>query len=201
LTSGAIETQKESDPMPAPFVSRTRRVSARWIDGNGHVNVRWYLHIFDEAMEETLDALGLGFGLIETHGLSLMALDIGIGYKRELLRGDRVHVTTQQVAFDHKRVHWMQAMYEQENGSLVSTAEWMTAFVNMNSRRSAAIPDDLSRLLTGLQTRHADLALPGAIKMSLQRKVGRDSQLEVDHGQTKVTNGAHACDLARESVL
>lgn len=171
LNRMAIRTQRESDAMPSPFVSRMRRVPARWIDGNGHLNVRWYLHIFDEAMEESLDKLGLGFILIETHGLSIMALEIGIGYKRELLKGERVHVTTQQVAFNHKRVHWMQAMYELENGRLVSTAEWITAFVDMNSRRSSAIPDDLVRLLTDLQAQHGCLDLPGTLTKSLQPSV------------------------------
>jgi acyl-CoA thioester hydrolase len=171
LNRMAIRTQRESDAMPAPFVSHMRRVPARWIDGNGHLNVRWYLHIFDEAMEESLDALGLGFMLIETHGISIMALEIGIGYKRELLKGERVHVTTQQVAFNHKRVHWMQAMYELQTGKLVSTAEWMTAFVDMNSRRSTAIPVDLVPLLTDLQVQHGSLAQPGTLKMSLQPPV------------------------------
>ena len=54
------------DPEPAffaPFVSSAMRVEPGWIDYNGHLNMAYYNVLFDRAVDEVYELLGLGLGL------------------------------------------------------------------------------------------------------------------------------------------
>ena len=53
-----------SDPaspaFPAPFASSLMRVEEAWIDYNGHLNMAYYNVLFDRAVDEFFEALGIG---------------------------------------------------------------------------------------------------------------------------------------------
>ena len=44
----------------APFVSSLMRVEPQWIDYNGHLNMAYYNVLFDRAVDEVYELLGLG---------------------------------------------------------------------------------------------------------------------------------------------
>ncbi|HTQ82203.1 MAG TPA: thioesterase family protein, partial [Pseudolabrys sp.] len=44
----------------APFVSSVMTVEPQWIDYNGHLNVAYYNVLFDRAVDELYELLGLG---------------------------------------------------------------------------------------------------------------------------------------------
>ena len=52
-----------TDPEPvfsAPFVSSLMRIEPPWIDYNGHLNVAYYNVLFDRAVDEVYELIGLG---------------------------------------------------------------------------------------------------------------------------------------------
>ena len=44
----------------APFVSSTMQVEPSWIDYNGHMNMAYYHVLFDRAVDEAFEVVGLG---------------------------------------------------------------------------------------------------------------------------------------------
>ena len=44
----------------APFVSSIMRVEPEWIDYNGHLNMAYYHVLFDRAVDETYELIGVG---------------------------------------------------------------------------------------------------------------------------------------------
>ena len=44
----------------APFVSSMMRVEPQWIDYNGHLNMAYYNVLFDRAVDEVYELLGIG---------------------------------------------------------------------------------------------------------------------------------------------
>jgi acyl-CoA thioester hydrolase len=44
----------------APFVSSLMRVEPAWIDYNGHLNMAYYNVLFDRAVDEVYERLGIG---------------------------------------------------------------------------------------------------------------------------------------------
>jgi acyl-CoA thioester hydrolase len=159
-----------SPPIPAPFVSTSLTVRPEWIDGNGHMNVAYYLKAFDEGFDAAYEAIGFGFDLIESRGVSTMAAEMHITYQGELFEGDPIRIETQLIDFNRKRFHWFQAMRHGQTGQLAATCEWMILFIDMSKRRVAEMPDDIYDLVGRVKAAHAHLPRP--------LEVGRSISLE-----------------------
>ena len=79
----------------APFVSSVMRVEPGWIDYNGHLNMAYYNVLFDRAVDEAYELLGIGAGYVESARCSLFTAEVHVRYLRELHAGDPVRVTFQ----------------------------------------------------------------------------------------------------------
>jgi len=154
-------------PIPAPFVSDDLRVIPEWIDGNGHMNVAYYLKAFDEGFDAAYAAIRFGFDMIERRGVSTMAAEMHITYQGELFEGDPIRIETQLVGFNRKRFHWFQQMRHGETMKLAATCEWMILFIDMSKRRVAEMPDDIFELMTRVKEAHAHLPLPPEVGRSI----------------------------------
>src|SRR5580693_7387613 len=119
--------------MPAPFVSSVMRVEPGWIDFNGHLNMAYYNVLFDRAVDEVYEPLGLGVGYVETARHSTFTAEVHVRYLRELHAGDPVHVTFQLLDFDAKRLHYFEQLFHAEAGWLSATSENLSLHVDMRA--------------------------------------------------------------------
>ena len=158
--------------IPAPFVCNDIVVRPEWIDGNGHMNVAYYLKAFDEGFDAAYQAIGFGFDMIERRGVSTMAAEHHITYQGELFEGDPIRMETQLIDCNRKRFHWFQQMRHRETGKLAATCEWMILFVDMAKRKVAEMPDDLFELANRVKAAHANLPRPPEVGrfISLENK-------------------------------
>jgi len=111
-------------------------VRPEWIDYNGHMNVAYYLLVFDHAADALLDRLGLGLSYRNRENSSLFAVETHITYQREVLDGDRLAVDTRILGYDGKRLHLFHEMGHVGSGDLVATNEVMLLHVDMADRRA-----------------------------------------------------------------
>ena len=74
---------------PAPFVSSVMRVEPQWIDYNGHLNIAYYNVLFDRAVDEIYELLGIGADYLKQHKHSTMAAEVHVRYLREIHEGTR----------------------------------------------------------------------------------------------------------------
>ena len=75
--------------MPAqPLDIYRAPVEAAWIDYNGHMNVAYYVLMFDRATDALLDRLGLGAAYRRRTDHSLFVLESHVTYEREVKAGD-----------------------------------------------------------------------------------------------------------------
>jgi acyl-CoA thioester hydrolase len=157
---------------PAPFLSTSLSVRPEWIDGNGHMNVAFYLKAFDEGFDAAYDAIEFGYSMIERRGISTMAAEMHITYQGELFEGDPIRIETQLVDFDRKRFHWFQTMRHGKTGALAATCEWLILSIDMSKRRVAEMPDDIFATIARVKAAHAALALPPEVgrKISLTNR-------------------------------
>ena len=84
----------------APFVSSTMRVEPAWIDYNGHLNMAYYLVLFDRAIEEAFAVAGLGPDYVGLRGFSYFTAELHTVYRRELAVNEAVRVTVQVIDHD-----------------------------------------------------------------------------------------------------
>jgi acyl-CoA thioester hydrolase len=123
-----------------------------WIDYNGHLNVAYYVLLFDRALDEMLDRFGLGPAYRQQHGCSVFVGEHHVIYDREVLAEARVVIDGRILDVDGRRLVVFQDMRAEygESGEgaaegerdrrPVATCESLCAHVDLASRRSVPWP-------------------------------------------------------------
>ena len=81
--------------IPTPFVSSVMKVEPAWIDYNGHLNMAYYNVLFDRAVDEVYELLGLGLDYLKVQRHSTFTAEVHVRYLRELRECDPVRVSFQ----------------------------------------------------------------------------------------------------------
>ena len=116
-------------------------VRPEWIDINGHMNVAFYVLAFDKAVDDLFARAGVTDDYIRKTGGTTFAVESHVTWKQELTEGQRYRIESRILAYDEKRVHQFQHMYQAEENFLAATAEWMNLHVDLATRRVSAWPD------------------------------------------------------------
>jgi len=146
----------------APFVSSVMRAEPAWIDHNGHLNMAYYNVLFDRAADEVLELLGCGAEYVKSRRRSCFTAEAHVRYLRELHAGDPVRVTFQLLDFDRKRLHTFEQLFHAEHGWVAATSENLSLHVDMQARKTAAFPAEVTRRLAQMKASHARLPRPEA---------------------------------------
>jgi len=155
-----------------PFVSSLMRVEPQWIDYNGHLNMAYYNVLFDRAVDEVYELLGIGPSYLARSGHTTMTAETHVRYLREIHVSTPVRVRFQLLDFDEKRMHYFEELVHAEEGWLSATAENMTLHVDMTAKKVAPWPADVVERLTAMKEAHARLPRPEAAgrRIAMPRK-------------------------------
>ena len=153
----------ESEPLFfAPFVSSIMRVEPAWIDYNGHLNMAYYNVLFDRAVDEIYEVVGIGAQYLKERHCSLFTAEVHVRYLREVHADDPVRVTFQLLDYDAKRLHYFEQLFHAVEGWVSATSENMALHVDMAAKKTANFSNDAMRRLAGLKAAHAKLPRPEA---------------------------------------
>src|ERR1700716_926082 len=146
--------------IPAPYQRFEGEVLPEWIDWNGHLNLAYYVVLFDRATDLLFDELGLGLDyrrneekgtfVVETHNL----------YERELLVGERVRVATQILGNDSKRLHLAHEMFSLTSRQRTATQELMYLHTAPPARRVVPWLAEAHERVAAAAATHARLRRP-----------------------------------------
>ncbi len=145
---------------PAPFVSSIMRIEPQWIDYNGHLNVAYYNVLFDRAVDEVYEPLGLGPDYLKQRKHSTMVVEAHVRYLREVHLDAPLRVKIQLLGFDAKRIHLFEHLVHADEGWVSATSESMTVHVDMTAKKVAPFPAGVLRALERMQAAHAGLPVP-----------------------------------------
>ncbi len=148
---------------PAPFVSSVMRVEPAWIDYNGHLNMAYYNVLFDRAVDETYEMLGIGLDYLKRTNHSTFTAEVHVRYLREIHEGNPVQVEFQLLDYDEKRIHYFETLKHAEQGWVSATSENMTLHVDMGAKKVAPFPEDVLQRLEAMKAAHARLPLPDGV--------------------------------------
>ena len=146
--------------IPAPFDVYRARVRPEWIDNNHHMNMGYYVVVFDLATDAWLAWVGLDEAHRRTQRVTTFCLEAHVTYHREVREGDPLRFTTRLLAFDRRRIHYFHEMYNAEAGYLASTNELVSLHVSQETRRAAPMAPEILDRLAHVQKAHD--ALPRA---------------------------------------
>ena len=172
----AHDIQSPASDFPAPFVSSLMRVEPQWIDYNGHLNMAYYNVLFDRAVDEVYESLGIGPSYLKRTGHSTFSAEVHVRYLREIHENDPVRVEFQLLDFDEKRIHYFETLKHADEGWVSATSENMTLHVDMTAKKVAPFPADVLRRLAAVKAAHAKLPVPAgagrSIKMPAPKPAG-----------------------------
>jgi len=144
----------------AALALHSETVLPEWVDYNGHMNVAFYVLIFDHATDAFLDFLKLDANHREKTGGSVFVVESHVTYDQEVMEGVSVSVTTQVLGADAKRLHLFHRMFETGSDLVAATNELMILHVDLNTRRVAPFPEIAQNRMTELVDLHKSLGKP-----------------------------------------
>ena len=151
-------SQKTS--IPAPFERFEGEVLPEWIDYNGHMNLAYYVVLFDQATDLLFDELDLGLDYRRDTGKGTFVAETHTLYESELLVGARVRVATRIVGSDDKRLHLAHEMFEIGSDKRAAAQELMFLHVDLVARRVCPFSLELHARVATWTAVHAGLPRP-----------------------------------------
>jgi acyl-CoA thioester hydrolase len=110
-------------------------------DHVGHMNVMWYVGKFDEATWNFFAKLGLTPAYLRDAGRGMAAVQQNITYKRELLAGDVVEVSTSLLEIGTRSVRFMHEMRNGATGEVAAVCELTGVHLDRQARKSVAFAE------------------------------------------------------------
>ena len=152
---------------PAIFDEYRDSVRPEWIDENQHLNMGYYVVVFDFATDAWLDHIGLGAEHKRAEQVTTFTLESHVNYLQELRAGDPLRFTTQLLAFDEKRIHYVHCMHHAREGFLAATNELMSLHVSGQTRRAAPMASIVTTRLSQLLAVHSQHEAPAQVGRSI----------------------------------
>jgi carnitine 3-dehydrogenase len=165
LLDRALPEQPGERDVGVPLRLLETRVPAAWVDYNGHAHESTYLRLTGDATDALLNLVGVDAAYRRERG-SYFTVETHIRHLREMKAGDLVHVTTQILGADEKRIHVFHRVLNGDEE--LATVEQMLLHVGAaDARASAAGPEVLARV-RALADGHGALEQPPRVGRSIE---------------------------------
>lgn len=115
-----------------------------YLDAMGHMNVRWYMALFDTSVWNLFIAHGLDENYFVRKQMGVFALKHFIQYFSEVKVGETVAMRIRLLGRTEKRFHFMNFMINETAGKLASTLEVLGTHADLSLRKATAMPRDIS---------------------------------------------------------
>ncbi|MCX7372485.1 MAG: thioesterase family protein [Alphaproteobacteria bacterium] len=118
------------------------RVKREWCDSNNHLNMGFYLVIFDYQTDRLWPFLNIGKAL-RARGLTTFAVESWLDYQREMLEPEPLGAESRVLDFDAKRLMVEHRMFHHTEGWTTSMNEVLYLCVDVATRKVAPWPEDV----------------------------------------------------------
>lgn len=117
------------------------------LDHMGHVNVQFYVGLFDEASWSFFTWMGLSAERIARDGVGMAALVQENRFYAELKPGQSLEAWTRVLGTSRQTVRYRHEMFRRDDGRLVATSELTAACLDLATRRARPLPEDIQTRL------------------------------------------------------
>ena len=111
------------------------KIKKEWVDYNDHLNMAYYVLIFDLAWEVALEKFKMGGTAAKKIARSTMVVETHTTYIKELKENDDVQVNLTYFDHDKKRLHLKMEMIEKKTKVLSATMEWISLYIDLSKRK------------------------------------------------------------------
>ena len=126
---------------------KTGKVIPEWTDYNGHMNLAFYIHLFDSAWEVMLEKFNIGEKSAKFEKRTTFAVESHTTYDMEVKVGDEVDLSLLFLDIDKKRLVYKLEMMHKKEKYLASTTEVCSLYVDLNTRKVAEFEDEKREII------------------------------------------------------
>ena len=129
------------------MILKTEKVIKEWTDYNGHMNLSYYILIFDNAAEVMLTKFKMGGDSAQNDKKSTFAVETHTTYDQEVKLGEEVEVHLTYLDHDKKRIHYRVSMFHKEKKYLAATTEVLSLYIDLNQRKVAEFESEKIKIM------------------------------------------------------
>ena len=145
-------------------------IKKEWTDYNNHMNMAFYVLVFDRVWENVLDKFKMGENSAKTTKRSTMVVETHTTYNNEVKEGEEVEINLTFFDHDKKRLHFKLEMIEKSSKKLSATIEMLSLYINLNLRKVSEFEEDKIKImddfinLNKVNFNENDLLIKGKLK-------------------------------------
>ena len=145
-------------------------IKKEWTDYNNHMNMAYYVLIFDQVWEIMLQKFKMGEDSAKTNKMSTMVVETHTTYNNEVKEGEEVEINLTFFDHDKKRLHFKMEMLEKTTKKLSATLEMLSLYIDLNKRKVAEFEEDKIKLMDNFinlnksNFKDNDLVITGKLK-------------------------------------
>ena len=129
------------------IILKTEKVIKEWTDYNAHLNVAFYVHIFDIAADVMLDNFNMGGESAKKDKKTTFVAEMHTIYNQEIRLGEEVETHVTYIDHDKKRIHYRLSMFHKEKKYLAATNEVLSLYVDLSQRRVTEFDPDRVKIM------------------------------------------------------
>ena len=145
-------------------------IKKEWTDYNNHMNMAYYVLVFDQIWEIILEKFKMGEQSAKTTNMSTMVVETHTTYNNEVKEGDEVEINLIFLDHDKKRLHFKMEMIEKSSKKLAATLEMLSLYIDLNQRKVAEFEQEKVKLMDDFinlnksNFKNNDLVITGKLK-------------------------------------
>ena len=145
-------------------------IKKEWTDYNNHMNMAYYVLVFDQIWEIILEKFKMGEQSAKTTNMSTMVVETHTTYNNEVKEGDEVEINLSFFDHDKKRLHYKLEMIEKSSKKLSATLEMLSLYIDLNKRKVAEFEEEKVKLMNDFinlnksNFKNDDLVIAGKLK-------------------------------------
>ena len=145
-------------------------IKKEWTDYNNHMNMAYYVLVFDQIWEIIIEKFKMGEQSAKTTNMSTMVVETHTTYNNEVKEGDEVEINLTFLDHDKKRLHFKMEMIEKSSKKLAATLEMLSLYIDLNQRKVAEFEQEKVKLMDDFinlnksNFKNNDLVITGKLK-------------------------------------
>ena len=123
------------------------RVKEEWVDYNDHMNMAYYVLVFDQALEVALEKLKMGESAARDLNRSNMVVETNTKYVSEVKQGQEIYIYMTYFDHEKKRLHIKMEMIEKSKKKISATIEWISLYIDLSERKVTEFEEEKLKLM------------------------------------------------------
>jgi len=129
------------------MILKTDKIIKEWTDYNNHLNVAYYVRVFDIAADIMLDNFKMGGESAKKDKKTTFVAEMHTIYNQEVRLGEEVETHLTYVDHDKKRIQYKLSMFHKEKKYLAATNEVLSLYVDLNQRKVVEFDPDRVKIM------------------------------------------------------